>query len=659
MGVEPGTSLTMSAATERFDWSTSPLGARAHWPRSLRTAAEIMLSSRQPMFLAWGEDLTFLYNDAYAAILGEKHPSALARPFKDVWSDIWQDIEPLVLCALSGEATWSENLPLTMNRHGYSEQTWWTFSYSPLRDDADQIAGMFCSCVETTFMVLGHQKAARDREQLFEMSRDLIGVATLDGRLTSINPAWPRVLGRSEAELLARPFSEIIHPDDLETTAAVVASLAAGEPVDQLLVRLLAADGQPISFAWSAVPGNDPEGRTFYTVGRDITEDLRRDELLRQSQKMEAVGQLTGGLAHDFNNLLAGISGSLQLIDTRMAQGRTAEVAKYLTAAQGAANRAAALTHRLLAFSRRQTLAPQPTDVKQLVAGMEELIGRTIGPQINLETIHAAGLWPSLIDGNQLENAILNLCINARDAMPEGGNITIETANRWIDERSAAERGVSPGQYISVCVSDTGVGMASDVQARAFDPFFTTKPMGVGTGLGLSMIYGFARQSGGAVSIYSEPGQGTMVCIYLPRHIGEVGHNGASSGPDPAPRGAGETVVVIDDEPTVRMLIGEVLSDLGYNAIEADDGPAGLKILNETGRVDLLITDVGLPGGLNGRQVADAARIQRPGLKVLFITGFAENAVLNHGHLDPGMHVMTKPFAMEALATRIRHLIEV
>jgi CheY-like chemotaxis protein len=296
--------------------------------------------------------------------------------------------------------------------------------------------------------------------------------------------------------------------------------------------------------------------------------------------------------------------------------------------------------------------------VKQLVSGMEDLIRRTTGPQITLETVNAVGLWPSLIDPSQLENAILNLCINARDAMPDGGSITIETANRWLDRRTAQQRGLEPGQYISLCISDTGTGMAPDVVAKAFDPFFTTKPIGAGTGLGLSMIYGFATQSGGAVSIYSEPGQGTTVCIYLPRHLGDADAPEDSPGDGEIPRGAGETVLVIDDEPTVRMLVTEILADLGYKAIEAEDGAAGLKVLTSNARVDLLVTDVGLPGGMNGRQVADAARVLRPDLKVLFITGYAENAVLSHGHLDHGMHVMTKPFDMEALATRLRELIE-
>jgi signal transduction histidine kinase/CheY-like chemotaxis protein len=385
---------------------------------------------------------------------------------------------------------------------------------------------------------------------------------------------------------------------------------------------------------------------------------MAAEEALRQSQKMEAVGQLTGGLAHDFNNLLTGISGSLQLMQTRLSQGRVNELDRYITAADGAARRAASLTHRLLAFSRRQTLDPKPTNINRLIAGLEELIRRTVGPGIQVEVVGAAGLWTALVDRNQLENALLNLCINARDAMPEGGRITIETANKWLDERAARERELSPGQYISLCVTDTGTGMTPEVIKRAFDPFFTTKPLGQGTGLGLSMIYGFARQSGGQVRIYSEVGKGTTMCLYLPRHQGRDEDAQIAHEWEVAPRATeGQTVLVVDDEPTVRMLVSEVLQELGYTAIEVADGSTGLQVLRSDQRIDLLITDVGLPGGINGRQVADGAREVRPDLKVLFITGYAENAVVGNGHLEPGMQVLAKPFPMEALATRIRDLM--
>ena len=393
-------------------------------------------------------------------------------------------------------------------------------------------------------------------------------------------------------------------------------------------------------------------------VQQRTRELMETEEALRQSQKMEAVGQLTGGLAHDFNNLLTGVTGSLELLQARIAQGRIKDVDRYVNAAQGAARRAASLTHRLLAFSRRQTLDPKPTDANRLVSGMEDLIRRTVGPEITVETVAAGGLWPTLVDPGQLENALLNLCINARDAMPDGGKITIETSNRWLDAHTARERDLPPGQYVSLSVSDTGTGMTPEVIAKAFDPFFTTKPIGQGTGLGLSMIYGFTKQSGGLVRIYSELGRGTAVTLYLPRHLGRA--EAAELPPElmDAPRAhQGETVLVIDDEPTIRMLVAEVLQDLGYTAIEAADGASGLKILQSDVRIDLLVTDVGLPGGMNGRQVADGARVRRPDLKVLFITGYAENAVVSHGHLDPGMHVLTKPFALETLANRIKELI--
>jgi CheY-like chemotaxis protein len=313
----------------------------------------------------------------------------------------------------------------------------------------------------------------------------------------------------------------------------------------------------------------------------------------------------------------------------------------------------------LLAFARRQTLDPKPVDANRLIADMEDLIRRTMGPAIAVENIGAGGLWTILVDPNQLENVLLNLCINARDAMVNGGKLTIETGNRWLDDRSARARDLPPGQYVSICVSDTGTGMSPEVIARAFDPFFTTKPLGTGTGLGLSMTYGFARQSGGQVRIYSEVGKGAVVCLYLPRHLGEAAAADVLDQSAALVPGKHEQVVlVVDDEPTVRMLVSDILQELGYNSIEASDGAAGLHILQSKERIDLLITDVGLPGGINGRQMADAGRALRAGLKVLFITGYAENAVLSHGHLEHGMHVLTKPFSMDILAARISELLQ-
>jgi CheY-like chemotaxis protein len=340
-------------------------------------------------------------------------------------------------------------------------------------------------------------------------------------------------------------------------------------------------------------------------------------------------------------------------------RGRLNDAERYLDAAQNSTRRAAALTQRLLAFSRRQTLDPKPTDVNRLIHGMEDLIRRTVGPSVELEVVGAGGLWPAKIDASQLENSLLNLCINARDAMaPVGGRLTIETANKWLDQRAAQERDLPAGQYLSVCVTDTGTGMSADIIARAFDPFFTTKPLGEGTGLGLSMVYGFARQSGGTVRIYSEAGRGTTMCLYLPRHLGALDEGEPEELPVSAEPGNGETVLVVDDEPIIRMIIRDVLIENGYVALEAADGPAALRLLQSKVRIDLLITDVGLPGGMNGRQVADAARVFRPALKVLFITGYAENALVGNGHLAPGMEVLTKPFVVATMGNRIREILE-
>ena len=492
------------------------------------------------------------------------------------------------------------------------------------------------------------------------------------------NPAYARHAGIPG--IVGRRLREVVGDDEAGSwVARFGAVLRTGQPIR--FEQELVATGHHLEL--SAFRVEPPSRRQVAVLFQDVTArkraeaelralndgleqrveertgELRRsEELLRQSQKMEAVGQLTGGLAHDFNNLLTGIIGALELLSTRVSQGRIKDVERYVTVAQGAARRAAALTHRLLAFSRRQTLDPKSTDANRLIGGMEELIRRTVGPAVELEVVGAGGLWPTLVDPNQLENALLNLAINARDAMPGGGRLTIETANAWLDARAARERDMQPGQYVAIAVSDTGTGMPPEVVARAFDPFFTTKPLGEGTGLGLSMIYGFARQSGGQVRIYTEEGRGTTMRLYLPRHQGPAEEAAAAAALADAPRaGAGQTVLVVDDEPSVRVLVTEVLEELGYAAIEAADAISGLAVLRSDARVDLLVTDVGLPGGMNGRQMADAAREARPDLKVLFITGYAENAAVGNGHLGPGMHVMTKPFAMEALAGRVRELI--
>jgi len=396
----------------------------------------------------------------------------------------------------------------------------------------------------------------------------------------------------------------------------------------------------------------------------EAEERERVEEALRQAQKMEAVGQLTGGIAHDFNNLLQGISGSLELMRARATQGHTTNFSRYIDSAIESASRAATLTQRLLAFSRRQMLSPEPTNVNQLVSGMEELFRRTVGPGIQVRTSLADASWPTLCDLNQLENVLLNLVINARDAMLEGGHLLIETANNVLRDRRGAARehpsqDVPPGDYVTLSVVDTGIGMTADVMAHAFNPFFTTKPIGQGTGLGLSMVYGFVRQSDGHVRLRSEVGQGTTVTIYLPRLVAAssavAAESGAAATPPVLP-GRG-VVLVVEDEPNVRMVVCDVLSDLGYTVLEAQDGRAGLNIADSGASIDLLLTDVGLPGGMSGRQLADAARRRRPGLKVLFMTGYAEIAAGGNDRMQPGMQVITKPFALDVLAAKVQGMI--
>ena len=566
--------------------------------------------------------------------------------------------------AMAGETlTFELDWPRRDGRHRVAE-----IRYLPRRTSDGHVDGIHVfvhdvTARKQTEVELARQVAARtaERDQIWQASSDLLCVANFDGYFVSLNPAWPTTLGWTEAEMKARPFLDFVHPDDVALTLAAAKGLLRGEAQLTFENRYRHKDGSDVWLSWNAVPRES----LIYASVRDVTEVKRQtealakaEEALRQSQKMEAVGQLTGGLAHDFNNLLAGISGSLELMQTRMAQGRLTEIDRYMSVAQGAAKRAASLTHRLLAFSRRQTLDPKPVNVNRLIKDMEDLVRRTIGPAMHLEVVGLAGLWPALIDPGQLENALLNLCINARDAMPDGGRITIETANKWMDDAGARQHDMPPGQYLSVCVTDTGTGMSPDLISKVFEPFFTTKPIGEGTGLGLSMVYGFARQSGGQVRLYSEVGQGTTVCLYLPRHYGEADEDDVTKRLAEIGRaGQGETVLVVDDEPSVRMLVTEVLEDLGYTAIEAADSVAGLKVLQSDVRIDLLVTDVGLPGGMNGRQMADAARERRPDLKVLFITGYAENAVLGNGHLRPGMQVLTKPFVLETLAARIKDLI--
>ena len=1066
-----------------LDWSRTPIGPATGWPQPLRTLLDVILGSSQPMFIAWGPDHTLLYNDAYGAILAGKHPGALGRSFLEVWQEIRGDLLPIVEQALRGEAVTMDDITLIMERRGYAEEAHFAFSYTPVRDAGDVIAGFFCVCQETTAQVMAerrlHESEARARrgaervrlaldagaiigtwlwdlptdrftvdeafaqafgldpalgreglsleevistvhpedrsglaeaiseaigrggryahqyrvrradgryywieangrvdkgpdgtplsfpgvlldveerrraeqglreatrrfdailsntreavflmdhnqhcvyanaaaetltgyrfeemqgrplhdvvhhkrpdgshypldecpidrafpacaqmsgEELFvardgsfypvafpaspvlddegrpvgtvieargiaeEKARDdalreseerfrnmadhapvMMWVTDETGHCTYLNRVWYEFTGQTEQEALGLGWLEATHPDDkdeaervfLEATARGIAfrieyrlrradgawrwAIDAAAPrfgakgeflgfigsvididdrriveerlreseeryrtlfetiesgfciaqvreaagsVDYRVIEAnpaffrqtgfpeaivgrwlreaapmleehwfetygrVARTGEPVRFEqpsemlgrWFDVyafrQGDPAEGRIGILFNditarrnaevalRELNETLEHrveeaiaqreqaEEALRQSQKMEAVGQLTGGIAHDFNNMLAAVVGSLDLLGRRIGDGDP-RARRYVDGAMEGARRAALLTQRLLAFSRQQPLRPEPVDVNRLVQGMSDLLSRSLGAGVRLETVLSGGLWRAHADPNQLENVILNLAVNARDAMAGAGRLTIETGNAHLDSHyGAGHLGVAPGQYIQIAVSDTGTGMTPEVIAKAFDPFFTTKPVGQGTGLGLSQVYGFVRQSGGHVKIYSEPGQGTTVKVYLPRLLGAPVEEAEEAVSEDLPRGeAQEVVLVAEDEEMVRRFTVEALAELGYRVLEAPGGQAALRLLDAHPEVTLLFTDIVMPD-MNGRQLADEALRRRPGLKVLFTTGYTRNAVVHNGVLDPGVQLIGKPFTVEELAAKLREVLD-
>ena len=584
-------------------------------------------------------------------------------------------------------------------------QFWAVGTMRPLRDAEGELLG-YLKILRDNTERRRTEAALAESEAKFRVIAEslpqIVWSAASDGRPDYINRRWSEFTGRDGADIESGDLACCLHPEDRAQAERCWRQAMATSGNFECEFRLRrAADGAWRWFIARALPIRDAAGRTIRWFGTctdvqemvearevlarghdeleqlvalrtaeltqaldrlhgEMAERERTEAALRQSQKMEAIGQLTGGVAHDFNNLLAGIYGSLEMIRARIRQGRAADAGIYIDLALGEVTRASSLTHRLLAFARRQALDPRPVDVNALVASIMDLIGRTIGPQITLEAALGHDIWLTVCDANQLENALLNLCINARDAMPDGGCLTIATANLALDDaQAAAAHDVPPGEYVALSVADTGGGMSPEVVARAFEPFFTTKPIGKGTGLGLSMLYGFIKQSGGHVAIDSAVGRGTTVRLYLPRHraaVAIVVEAKRSETVVPA-TGAGRTVLVVEDETVVRALVVEVLTEFGFTVLEAADGQAGLLILQSDAPIDLLVTDVGLPG-MNGRQLAEAARADRPDLKVLFMTGYARHAGMETAPRGRGMEMIQKPFAFPALAAKVQELME-
>ncbi|WP_149086698.1 hybrid sensor histidine kinase/response regulator [Pseudomonas prosekii] len=830
------------ALIARLDWSRSPLGAASRWPQSLRTAVDIVIHSPMPMLLLWGPQLTQIYNDGFALLTGSKHPHAFGQPTHLVWPELKDFTDPIYRAVLQGQVRSYSEQRFTLHRDEGNSDFWLDLTYSPIRDENAEVAGILVTAIETNerrriALELEQRsadslKAQRDTEQRLQLAlaaTDAVGTWDWDiGEDRFIADAhFAQLHGVDPAQASQLPISEYlqgVHPKDRSMVARSIKHCITHGTEYAEEYRLLQADGElrwvfargrcykdhhgrPTRFLGAALDlterknteqalrqsqtelqliinampilisyvdrdqrfrlnnaayldwyGLTPQelfGKTIEEVlgehayqlraeyikealagkscsfsidtkhrdgsirsalmnylprhgadgavngfyifvidesERKVTEEAlrnlnetleervgartqqlaeanqrlqnemvereRAEDALRHAQKMEAVGQLTGGIAHDFNNMLTGIIGSLDLMQRYIADGRAAEVGRFMEAAVSSANRAAALTHRLLAFSRRQSLDRKPLNANELIESLEDLLTRTKGDHIELHLKLAADVWPVSTDVSQLENALLNLVINARDAMPDGGRLLIETANVYLDGSDLLSlESVKAGDYLMIAVSDNGTGMSPSVLAKAFDPFFTTKPIGQGTGLGLSMIYGFAQQSGGHASLDSVPDQGTCVRLYLPRlHLGTPQDVLlADSGAAPSAI-EGETVVLVEDDPAVRMLVLNLLNELGYHAHEAEDARAALPLLESDLRVDLLVTDVGLPG-MNGRQLAEIARQHRPDLKVLFMTGYAEKAAERQGFLDEGMDMVAKPFSIEVLANKIRTMI--
>ncbi|WP_460160713.1 hybrid sensor histidine kinase/response regulator [Pseudomonas sp. S2_B10] len=829
------------ALIARTDWSRSPLGAAGTWPQSLRTAVDIVIHSPMPMLLLWGPQLTQIYNNGFALLAGSKHPEAFGQPTHEIWPEVRDFAVPIYQAVLQGQVRSFSEQRFSVQRDGKKTDFWLDLTYSPIRDETAQVAGILITAIETNERrrialelqrrseeSLKAQRQSEERLQLALAAADAVGTWDWDiGEDRFIADAhFAELHGVDPSKAGQLPISEYmhgVHPEDRAMVARGIKHCITHGTEYAEEYRLLQADGtlrwvfargrcykdhhgRPMRFLgaaldlterkhteqalrqsqtelqliinampilisyvdaeerfrlnnaayldWYGLTPQELYGRkirevigeeayflrapyiaealagracsfSFYTPHRDgsirhalmnylprhgadgavngfyifvideterkkteealrnlnetleervsaRTEQLaqanerlqnemfereRAEDALRHAQKMEAVGQLTGGIAHDFNNMLTGIIGSLDLMQRYIANGRADEIGRFTEAAVSSANRAAALTHRLLAFSRRQSLDRKQLNVNELVHSLEDLIRRTKGDPIDLQLRLPEDVWPVSTDVSQLENALLNLVINARDAMPEGGTLLIQTANVYLDSSDITIlEPVKAGEYVMLAVSDNGTGMTPSIRSKAFDPFFTTKPIGQGTGLGLSMIYGFAQQSGGHVSLDSVPGQGTCVRLYLPRLLEPTPETSSVKKAEPiAASSSGETAIVVEDDAAVRMLVLDLLRELGYKTFEAANAKIALHLFESAQRVDLLVTDVGLPG-MNGRQLAEIARQHRPGLKVLFMTGYAQIAAERQGFLEEGMDMVAKPFVLEVLASKIRKL---
>ena len=681
----------MAEWVREFDWAATGFGPMDGWPAHLHTAMAMVFDSPQPMRLTWGPQRLMVYNHAYADVLAHRHPAAFGRPMQQTWPELWQIAGPSLDRVFAGEGLYLQDVAYAIERNGQPQQINVTFTYLPVRGPDRTIDGALCLCVETTAQVHAVREQAAQNERLqalFDQAPSFMAVLRgPEHRFELANAAFQRVVGRNplgstvrEAlpDLQGQGFYELL--DQVFRTGQPY--LASAAPIDLAPSPGSGPQRRMLNFVYQPIRDAEGDINGIFVEGYDVTsehhatESLRQlaetleqrveergrdlahaEAQLRQSQKMEAIGQLTGGIAHDFNNMLQGIVMPLQLIQRKAQSGDVTAVDRYVAAGLASAQRAAALTQRLLAFSRRQPLDSRPTDLGLALVGLQAMLASTVGENVALQVDIEADLWPAVTDLHQFENAVLNLSINARDAMPDGGTLSILAENVTLSPRAVAGvQGLLAGDYVRVVVRDTGVGMAEDVLVKAFEPFFTTKPLGQGTGLGLSMIYGYARQSGGYVALDSEPGAGTVVRLYLPRSVGQdtqpLVPDYSVALPETGPVTRREAVLVVEDDDTVRNLVVELLRAEGLQVTEAVTGTEGMQLLSGALRFDLLLTDVGLPGP-NGRQLADYAQERLPGIRVILMTGYAEEASMRSRFMGEAMQLLVKPFGTEQLLAKV------
>ena len=662
------------------DWSDSPLGPPERWPQSLRTVVSLLLQSQFPMFVAWGPDLGFLYNDPYAEILGAKHPRALGRRFYDIWSEIWPDISPLIDAAMAGHATYHEDLPLLMNRKGYDEQTWFTFSYSPVRDESGKVAGIFCACSETTQKVLVERAMRESEGRLRELNETLerrvteaiaerniladivertnafVQVMDLDYRWLAVNRAaadeFERIFG-TRPRVGLRVFDLLVdQPDNQAAVTAVWSRALAGEEFTAIEeFGDPSRDRRFYEMRFNTLRDRNGNRIGAYQFVYDVTERLHDQErlrhaeaALRQTQKMESIAQLTGGVAHDFNNLLSVFATGLQLLE-RNVTGEQRQ--RIFDGMRRAVARGTGLTRHLLAFSRRTPVNPESIDIASHLRGMREMLDGSLGGHIHIEMKFGDDVWPVEVDAGEMELAVLNLCLNARDAVAGGGTVIIAAENVVVEEGHGSQQ-----QCVKLSVTDTGCGMPPDVLSRAFEPFFTTKDVGKGSGLGLPQVYGFAHQSGGQVTIDSEPGVGTIVTLVLPRSLQDPveGVRAAESPGVAVPRSDGARrghVLLVEDDKEVSALTREMLNSLGFAVTHVTGAEAALGALANARAVDAVLSDIMMPGGVSGLELAREISRRHPTMPIILTTGYVEAAARMK---DGEFQLLLKPYSLEALA---------